>query len=75
MKIMGTCTFPTTQNVLMNICTCREEAPVTINGGYEMPSWFDIRSLDKNDGNEDEAGVKKASQLITKMIEEEVMLS
>ncbi|CAL8093225.1 unnamed protein product [Orchesella dallaii] len=54
------------------ICPTAEEAPVTINGGYEMPSWFDIRSLDKNDGNEDESGVKKASELITKMIDDEV---
>lgn len=45
---------------------------MTINAGYEMPSWFDIRSLDKEDGNEDVEGVKKASQLITNMIEEEV---
>jgi len=54
------------------ICPTAEEAPVTINGGYEMPSWFDIRSLDKNDNNEDESGVKKASELINKMIEDEV---
>jgi len=54
------------------ICPTAEEAPVTINAGYEMPSWFDIRSLDKSDGNEDEAGVKKASELITKMINDEV---
>lgn len=50
----------------------RDEAPVTINSGFEMPSWFDIRSLDKTDGNEDEPGVKKASELITKMINDEV---
>jgi hypothetical protein len=37
-----------------------------------MPSWFDIRSLDKNDGDEDEEGVKKASQDILKMIDIEV---
>lgn len=50
----------------------RDESPVTINMGCEMPSWFDIRSLDKDDGNEDVEGVKKASQLITNLIEEEV---
>lgn len=48
---------------------------MTINMGCEMPSWFDIRSLDKDDGNEDIEGVKKASQLITKLIEEEVCSS
>jgi predicted esterase len=37
-----------------------------------MPSWFDIRSLDKDDGNEDEEGIKKASLAIQKMIQDEV---
>jgi len=50
----------------------RPEAPVTINMGMEMPSWFDIRSLDKNDGDEDAEGVKKASENVVKMIDEEV---
>jgi predicted esterase len=50
----------------------RPEAPVTINMGFEMPSWFDIKSLDKNDGHEDEEGVKLASRSIVKIIEDEV---
>ncbi|OXA37047.1 acyl-protein thioesterase 1 [Folsomia candida] len=54
------------------ICPTAPEAPVTINMGFEMPSWFDIRSLDKNDGNEDEQGVKNASQDIVKMIDDEI---
>jgi predicted esterase len=50
----------------------RPEAPVTINMGSEMPSWFDIRSLEKFDGNEDDEGIKKASKDIIKMIDQEV---
>ena len=46
--------------------------PVTLNMGFEMPSWFDIRSLDKNDQNEDHEGVKKASESVLAMIEKEV---
>jgi len=54
------------------ICPTAEEAPVSINMGYSMPSWFDIKSLDKNDGNEDVAGIQKASELIKNMINEEI---
>jgi len=37
-----------------------------------MPSWFDIRSLDKNDKNQDEEGVKQSSTSIIEMIQSEV---
>lgn len=35
--------------------------PVTLNAGFRMPSWFDLKSLDA-DGPEDEEGIKKASE-------------
>lgn len=34
---------------------------VTLNAGFRMPSWFDLKSLDA-DGPEDEEGIKKASE-------------
>lgn len=44
--------------------------PVTLNSGFRMPSWFDLRSLDAS-ANEDEAGIKKAVENIHAMIEAE----
>lgn len=44
--------------------------PVTINGGFIMPAWYDIRSADL-DHTEDEAGLKRSQQLITQLIEKE----
>lgn len=35
--------------------------PVTLNAGYKMPSWFDLKTLDA-DGPEDEEGIKRASE-------------
>ncbi|XP_049807714.1 acyl-protein thioesterase 1 isoform X2 [Schistocerca nitens] len=45
--------------------------PVTLNGGFRMPSWFDLRTLDAN-GPEDEEGIKRATELVHGMIEQEV---
>jgi len=41
--------------------------PVTLNGGFPMPSWFDLYSLDAN-GAVDEEGLKKAQTLIHELI-------
>lgn len=45
--------------------------PVTLNGGMQMPSWFDLKSLDPL-AAEDEAGIKNAKAKITALIEAEV---
>ncbi|XP_074641809.1 acyl-protein thioesterase 1-like [Tubulanus polymorphus] len=45
--------------------------PVSLNFGMQMPSWFDIRSLDFN-GEEDEDGIKSSSNNLNKLIEAEV---
>lgn len=50
-------------------------APVTINGGYVMRSWYDIKSLDQNEAEradaEDIAGsVQRISRIIDQQIEE-----
>jgi lysophospholipase-2 len=44
--------------------------PVTLNSGFKMPSWFDLKSLEAS-GPEDEAGIKKAAENIHAMIEAE----
>ena len=35
--------------------------------GFQMPSWFDLMSLNA-DGPEDEAGIKRAADLVDKLI-------
>lgn len=53
------------------ICPTAPTMPVTLNGGFRMPSWFDLRTLDAN-GPEDEEGIRRASELVHSMIEQEV---
>lgn len=37
------------------ICPTAPTMPVTLNAGFRMPSWFDLKTLDSN-GPEDEEG-------------------
>ena len=53
------------------ICPTANKMPVTLNSGFQMPSWFDLLSLDPA-GKEDEAGIKKAAQIVDLIIEEEL---
>jgi len=46
--------------------------PVTINGGYIMPAWYDIRQTDLGI-EQDEAGIRKSARAITMLIEHEIM--
>lgn len=39
--------------------------------GMKMPSWFDIYGL-SNDSKEDEEGIKKASEYVHGLIDEEI---
>lgn len=41
--------------------------PVTINNGYVMPAWYDVRSLDLRQ-TEDEAGIRASQQKIEALI-------
>ncbi|KAK7452781.1 hypothetical protein VKT23_012184 [Stygiomarasmius scandens] len=45
--------------------------PVTANGGYVSPSWFDIYSFEKRD-KEDEEGMKKSVSLLRELVDAEV---
>jgi phospholipase/carboxylesterase len=44
--------------------------PVTINGGYQMPAWYDIHGLGVN-ATEDEPGILAAEQQIKDLITEQ----
>jgi len=45
--------------------------PVTVNGGYVMPAWYDIVGRDLID-QEDAAGIQKSAESIVQLIEREV---
>jgi phospholipase/carboxylesterase len=44
--------------------------PVTINNGYVMPAWYDVRSLDLRQ-TEDESGIRASQQRIETLIRHE----
>ncbi|KAJ2509701.1 hypothetical protein GGI11_003122 [Coemansia sp. RSA 2049] len=48
------------------------EQAVTVNGGFRMPSWYDIKSLEKIAGDEDEAGMNASMMKINDLIRSEV---
>ena len=52
-------------------CPTANTIPVTLNLGFQMPSWFDIKSLEVG-GSEDEAGIKEAATQIHGMINNEI---
>lgn len=45
--------------------------PITCNGGYVMPGWYDIFSLDRIDGHADDQGILKSCSAINAMIARE----
>ncbi|WP_417445487.1 alpha/beta hydrolase [Kangiella sp.] len=45
--------------------------PVTINGGYQMRAWYDIRNADLSQ-REDEAGVRQSAQQVEQLIQHEI---
>ncbi len=48
-----------------------EQMPVTINGGYRMPAWYDILSLDGSNRKIDEAGILATRNRIRALITRE----
>lgn len=46
--------------------------PVTLNGGMEMPAWFDLFSLDAEDSREDEAGIWQSAAHLMGLVDQEV---
>ncbi|XP_051910849.1 acyl-protein thioesterase 1 [Hippocampus zosterae] len=53
------------------ICPHAPTMPVTLNMRMSMPSWFDIYNLSPN-AEEDESGIKRASDNLKTMIDQEV---
>lgn len=47
------------------------EMPVTCNGGYVMPAWYDIISLEPHSRRIDEAGIVASREGIRRLIERE----
>ena len=47
------------------------QMPVTCNGGYVMPAWYDIISLDSSNRSVDEAGIIHSRQAIRRLIARE----
>lgn len=45
--------------------------PITINGGYVMPAWYDVRSQNLRQ-NEDETGIRASQQALERLIEREM---
>jgi len=45
--------------------------PVTLNGGFQMNAWFDILGLTP-DAPQDENGIKKSSQILLNLVQEEI---
>lgn len=44
---------------------------MTLNAGFRMPSWFDLRTLDAT-APEDEEGIMRATSLVHNLINDEV---
>jgi len=44
--------------------------PVTINGGFAMPAWYDIRA-DNIEGRQDQSGIHQSAKAIQALIERE----
>lgn len=53
------------------ICPTANTMPVSLNAGFQMPSWFDLKTLDIS-GPEDELGIKTATISIHEMINNEI---
>ncbi|XP_050301660.1 acyl-protein thioesterase 1 [Anthonomus grandis grandis] len=53
------------------ICPTARTIPVTLNAGFRMPSWFDLKTLDES-GPEDEEGIKSAATEVHSLIEKEI---
>lgn len=44
--------------------------PVTLNGGYRMPAWYDILGLDRHSA-EDEAGIRDSAAAVQALLQRE----
>lgn len=47
------------------------EIPITVNGGYRMPGWFDIYQFGGNSDRQDKQGFLKTCDLVKSLIKEQ----
>jgi len=47
--------------------------PITINGGMQMPGWYDIKGM-TIEGRQDRQGIEESYALVEKLIEEQIAL-
>lgn len=45
--------------------------PVTINGGFVMPAWYDILTLDRTPDRESEADIRRSATLVEALLQRE----
>jgi phospholipase/carboxylesterase len=45
--------------------------PVTINGGFVMPAWYDILTLDRNPDRESEPDIRRSAALVEALLQRE----
>lgn len=48
-----------------------DENPVTLNGGFRMPSWFDLKGLEE-DAIDDEVGILGSVERLNRIVDEQV---
>ncbi|ETN65714.1 acyl-protein thioesterase 1,2 [Anopheles darlingi] len=53
------------------ICPTATPMPVTMNGGFRLNSWFDLKSISISDP-EDEEGIKRATRTVHELIQSEI---
>jgi len=53
------------------LCPTAPPQPVTLSGGIQMPSWFDIRGLTL-EAEEDEDGIQNAAKAIKSLVKAEI---
>ncbi|KAK7590218.1 hypothetical protein V9T40_001831 [Parthenolecanium corni] len=57
--------------LLLDYHISRNTIPVSLNNGFKMPAWFDIKGLDIS-AAEDVEGIKKATTYVHSLIEKEI---
>jgi len=55
------------------ICPTAPTMPVSLNAGFRMPSWFDLKTLDIG-GPEDEDGIISATKNLHELINAEIQV-
>lgn len=45
--------------------------PVTINGGFVMPAWYDILTLDRSPDRESEPDIRRSAELVEALLQRE----